>query len=169
MKYVPSPIVEENEKLPKLKKNKSSKIPVVLSIDVSTIHVSKIDFRFLSIVSTKSSEAGKLAEDLFSIVTIFVTRHNEICSIANCRRKREVTKTQEEQEFQDSSRGKIEIQMLDGNNTIIANFNNTKFQWVFKTSYDIHDEVMNDLLKLYSSNFVAKQMKFKMKFRSKKN
>lgn len=50
-----------------------------------------------------------------------------------------------------------------------ANFNNTELKWILKTSYDIRDEVMNDLLKSYSTNFAAKQTKFKIKFRSKKD
>ena len=49
------------------------------------------------------------------------------------------------------------------------NFDDTKLKWVLKTSYDIHDEAMNDLLKGYSSNFAAKRKKFNMKFRSKKD
>ena len=50
-----------------------------------------------------------------------------------------------------------------------TNFNNTELKWVLETPYDIHDEVMNDLLKSYSTNFVAKRTKFKIKFCSKKD
>src|SRR6185369_14035441 len=55
-------------------------------------------------VSAESSEARELAEDLLSIVTVFVARHNGTRSAANRRRRREVAKAQEEQELQDSSR-----------------------------------------------------------------
>ncbi|CAI2176510.1 389_t:CDS:10 [Funneliformis geosporum] len=94
-------------------------------------------------VSAKSSEAGKLAEDLLSIVTA--------------------------QEDQDTSRQnatypslfyarrEIETQTLDGNSTI-------DLQSVSRSS---RKEGMNDLLKAYSTNFAAKQMKFKIKFCSK--
>ncbi|RHZ81097.1 hypothetical protein Glove_123g105 [Diversispora epigaea] len=81
-------------------------------------------------VSAESSEAGELAEDLLSIVTVFVARHNGMRSAANRRRRREVAKAQEEQELQDSSRqdtmypslsyarGEVETQTLDGNSAI---------------------------------------------------
>src|SRR4051794_13544947 len=49
------------------------------------------------------------------------------------------------------------------------NFNDTKLKWVLKTPYNIRDEAMNNLLKSYSTNFAAKRMKFKIKFRSKKD
>ena len=81
-------------------------------------------------VSAESSEARELAEDLLSIVTVFVARHNGTRSAANRRRRREVAKAQEEQELQDSSRqdttypslsyarGEVETQMLDGNSAM---------------------------------------------------
>ena len=55
-------------------------------------------------VSTESSKIGELAEDLLSIVMIFVTRHNGKHSAANCERRREAAKAQEEKEWQDSTR-----------------------------------------------------------------
>ncbi|RHZ53547.1 hypothetical protein Glove_441g68 [Diversispora epigaea] len=108
-------------------------------------------------VSAESSEAGKLVEDLLSIVTVFVARYNGMRSAANRKRKREVAKAQEEQELQDSSRQdttypslfyareEVETQTLDGNTVEkegiewtkkalraqclnAANFNNTKLQ-----------------------------------------
>ena len=81
-------------------------------------------------VSAESSEAGELAEDLLSIVTVFVARHNGMRSAANRRRRREAAKAQEEQELQDSSRqdttypslsyarGEVETQTLDGNSAM---------------------------------------------------
>ncbi|CAG8440913.1 1063_t:CDS:2 [Ambispora gerdemannii] len=149
-------------------------------------------------VSAKSNEAGKLAEDLLSIVTVFVARHNGIRSAANRRRRREATQAQEDQEFQDPSRQDtmypslsytrraVETQTMDRtarwtyNQCLIAdlraqylnaiNFkNDTKLKWIIETPYDVQDEVMNDLLKGYSSNFVANHKKFKMKFCFKKD
>ena len=54
-------------------------------------------------VSAESNEAGELAEDLLSIVTIFVARHNGLRSAANRKRRQEATQAQEE-EFQDPGR-----------------------------------------------------------------
>ena len=77
-------------------------------------------------VSAESSEAGELAEDLLSIVTVFVARHNGMRSAANRRKRREV-QAQEDQEFQDTgrqntaypslsyARREIETQALNGN------------------------------------------------------
>ena len=44
--------------------------------------------------------------------------------------------------------------------------NNTEAKWVLETPYDIRDEVMNDLLKAYNSNFAAKRPKFRIQKRS---
>jgi hypothetical protein len=79
-------------------------------------------------VSAESSEAGELAEDLLSIVTVFVARHNGMRSAANRRRRRE--QAQEEQEFQNPSRQdttypslsyarrEVNTQTLDGNSAM---------------------------------------------------
>ncbi|CAG8782226.1 8680_t:CDS:2, partial [Racocetra fulgida] len=88
----------------------------------------------------------KLAEDLLSIVTVFVARHNGLRSAAN--RKRRKDTTQAIQKFQEGS-------------------NETSSRQ--ETPYDIRDEAMNDLLKGYASNFAANRKNFKMKFRSKKD
>jgi len=78
-------------------------------------------------VSAESSETGELAEDLPSIVMVFVARHNGMRSATNRRRRREAAKAQEEKEWQDSTRQgmtypsisyarrEIETQALDGN------------------------------------------------------
>ena len=51
-------------------------------------------------VSAESSEAGELAEDLLSIVTVFVARHNGMHSAANRRKRREVqAQKDQDQEF----------------------------------------------------------------------
>jgi len=42
------------------------------------------------------------------------------------------------------------------------------FKWTLDVPYDVHDEVMNDVLKAYKSN-LAKSVKFDIKFRSKKD
>jgi len=74
-------------------------------------------------VSAKSSEAGELVEDLLLIITVFVARHNEMCSATNRRRQEQI----QEQEFQNSSRQdtmypslfytrrEVNTQTLDGN------------------------------------------------------
>ena len=81
-------------------------------------------------VSAESSETGELAEDLLSIVTVFVARHNGTRSASNRRRRREAVKAQEEEDWQDSTRQgttypslpytrrEIETQVLDGNSTM---------------------------------------------------
>jgi predicted site-specific integrase-resolvase len=81
-------------------------------------------------VSAESSEAGELAEDLLSIVTVFVARHNGMRSAANRRRRREAAQAQEEQEFQNPSRKdtthpslsyarrEVNTQTLDGNSAM---------------------------------------------------
>ena len=82
-------------------------------------------------VSAKSSETGELAEDLLSIVTVFVARHNGMRSAANRRKRREgQAQEDQDQEFQDTgrkntaypslsyARREIETQVLDGNSTM---------------------------------------------------
>ncbi|RHZ81291.1 hypothetical protein Glove_122g14 [Diversispora epigaea] len=129
-------------------------------------------------VSAESNEAGELAKDLLSIVMIFVVRYNEIQKLQDFS-KQDISLSY--------ARGEVETQTLDGNSMMdlqsvsrssqkrgyrclnVANFNNTELQWILETPYDICDETINDLLKLYSSNFAAKRKKFKMKFFSRKS
>ena len=55
-------------------------------------------------VNAKSSKTKEFVKDLLSIVTIFVTRHNEMHSAINHRRRQETAKAQEEKEWQDFTR-----------------------------------------------------------------
>ena len=114
MECVPPPIVEEDEKLPKPKKNKSSKIP-----------------------------AGKTQR-----IRLFPT-----------------------QEEKSKLKRWMGTARWTYNRCLVAvekeGIERTKK--ALETPYDIHDEVMNDLLKSYLSNFAAKWTKFKIKFHSKKD
>ncbi|CAI2161812.1 15627_t:CDS:2 [Funneliformis geosporum] len=130
-------------------------------------------------VSAEISETEELAEDLLSIVTVFVARHNGMPypSLSYARREIETqtldgNSTMDLQSVSRSSRKRgyhankkaLRVQYLNA-----TNFNNTELKWALETPYDIRDEGMNDLLKAYSTNFAAKQTKFKIKFRSKKD
>ncbi|RHZ54568.1 hypothetical protein Glove_426g63 [Diversispora epigaea] len=93
-------------------------------------------------------------ENLLSIVTVFVVRHNGMCSVTNPlvewkkigrdrRRRQEVAKAQEEQELQDSSRQdttylsffytreKVETQMLDRNSAMDLQLSKSKGVYTF--------------------------------------
>ncbi|CAG8619909.1 14009_t:CDS:2 [Gigaspora margarita] len=145
---------------------------------------------FGSDICANDNETGELAEDLLSIVTVFVARHNGLRSAANRKRRKETS--QAIQKFQEGSNETSSRQARwTYNRCLIAvekegveqkkkdlrarclnaeNFQNkTEFKWVLEPPYDIRDEAMNDLLKGYTSNFAAKRKNFKMKFRSKKD
>jgi predicted site-specific integrase-resolvase len=55
-------------------------------------------------VGADSSEAGELAEDLLSIVTVFVARHNGLRSAANRKRRREIAKEAQDLQEEDERR-----------------------------------------------------------------
>ena len=85
-------------------------------------------------VGADSSEAGELAEDLLSIVTVFVARHNGLRSAANRKRRREIAKEAQdlqEEEGRETSGGQSatrspfpyprrarEAQEMDGDRTV---------------------------------------------------
>ncbi|RHZ90027.1 hypothetical protein Glove_9g275 [Diversispora epigaea] len=133
MECVPPPIVEEDEKLPKPKKNKSSKIPAGKTQRIRLFPTQE--------------EKSKLKRWMGTARWTY-----NRCLVAV------------EKEGIERTKKALRAQCLNA-----ANFNNTELQWVLETPYDIRDEAMNNLLKSYSSNFAAKQKKFKMKFRSKKD
>ncbi|RHZ61369.1 hypothetical protein Glove_348g26 [Diversispora epigaea] len=95
-------------------------------------------------VSAESNKTGELVKDLLSIVMIFVTRYNGTHFTTNCRKKRKVFKTQKEQKLQNSIEKKSIKQTkkaLQAQYLNVANFNNTKLQWILETPYDIHDKI----------------------------
>ncbi|CAG8855476.1 19339_t:CDS:2, partial [Gigaspora margarita] len=124
---------------------------------------------FGSDICANDNETGELAEDLLSIVTVFVARHNGLRSAANRKRRKETA--QAIQKFQEGTRWTynqcliavekegVERKKKDlrARRLNAINFQNkTELKWILETPYDIRDEAMNDLLKGYASNFAAK-------------
>ncbi|CAG8745236.1 8698_t:CDS:2, partial [Gigaspora rosea] len=136
----------------------------------------------------------ELAEDLLSIVTVFVVRDIMDYALLPIAKEEKIPPKRfksSKKEVMKLPAGKIGTARWTYNRCLIAvekegvkrkkkdlrarclnavNFQNkTKLEWVLETPYDIRDEAMNDLLKGYATNFAANRKNFKMKFRSKKD
>ncbi|CAI2199238.1 8443_t:CDS:2, partial [Funneliformis geosporum] len=114
-------------------------------------------------ISAESSKTGELAKDF----TSQIAGAEEMLPKSFKNSKKEIyNRCLTAVEKEGIKREKKDLRALCLN---AKNFNDTKLKWILKTSYDICNEVINDLLKGYSSNFAAKRKKFKMKFCSKKD
>ncbi|CAG8829974.1 17221_t:CDS:2, partial [Racocetra persica] len=111
-------------------------------------------------ICANNNETRELAEDLLSIITGFVARHNGLRYAANHKRRKDTV--QAIQKFQEERTARWTY-----NRCLIV----IKKEGVKRKKKDLRAryETMNDLLKGYASNFAANRKNFKMKFCSKKD